>query len=131
MDNQETLEEEQTEDSLLPEVVFNACEKAKSSGYIPYWLIVNGYSFVYRPVNRKEWREFSRDQNRELMAAADDSELHVEIKNQYTEKLVKECLLYSEIPVDDTCGAGYVDTLFDAILVDSGFGQPDMASIRV
>ena len=65
------------------------------------------------------------------MEAQDDTEKQVDIKNEYTEKMVVQCMIYSDVSVDDSLGAGYVDTLFDAILVDSGFGQPDMPSINM
>ena len=125
-------EEEALEEmDMTPQEITDAVEGAKKAGLRPYWIMLNGFHFIYRPINRKEWREMTRSQNKEMLAAQDDTEKQVDIKNEYTEKTVIQCLIYSDIPVDDSLGAGYVDTLFDAILVDSGFGQPDMPSVNM
>lgn len=135
MDNQIEIEVEEEEEEVvqeldtIPEDIKKAVNSAKENNQRPYWIMLNGFNFIYRPITRKEWRDITRAQNKEMIAAQDDSERQVDIKNEYTEKTVTQCLLYSDVPVDDTLGAGYVDTLFDAILVDSGFGQPDMPSI--
>ena len=125
-------QEDQVEEfSFIPQEVKEASEKAKAEGLTPYWLSINSYSFVYRPITRKEWKTITRDQNKEILEADEDLEKQLDIKNHYTELLVKNCLVYSDISVDESFGAGYVDTLFEAILVDSGFGQPDQPSIRL
>ncbi len=115
----------------IPDTIAKAVEEARDKGFRPYWIMLNGYNFVYRPINRKEWRELTKTQNRAMMEAQDDPEIQVDLKNEQTEKMVRTCLIYSDVPVDDNLGAGYVDTLFDVILVDSGFGQPDMPSINM
>lgn len=115
----------------LPEGVREAADKAKKEGLRPYWVTLNGISFVYRPIKRKEWRELTRKQNKELIDVGEDQLALAEIKSKYVEEIVGMCVLWSEIPVDDNLGAGYVETLSDAILIDSGFGTPDVPSIEV
>jgi len=117
--------------NMLPEDVKEAAEKAKADGFRPYWITLNGVSFVYRPIKRKEWRELTRAQNKELVASQEDPLELAEIKAKYVEEIVKMCVLWSELPIDDNLGAGYVETLSDAILIDSGFGSPDVPSVEV
>ena len=111
--------------------VQEAAEQAKKDGFRPYCVSINGQNFVYRPIKRSEWKGLTRRQNTELIDAQEDPIKLTEIKEKYIEEIVQMCVLWSEVPVDDNLGAGYVETLSDAILIDSGFGQPDGPSQEV
>jgi len=115
----------------LPEEAKEVVERAKAAGKRPYWVVINGITFVYRPVTRREWRNLMREQNEALSKTIDDPVGQLEVKNDYTELTVKTCMIWSEVPIDDDLGAGYVDSLCEAVLVDSGFGPPDGPSAEV
>jgi hypothetical protein len=105
-----------------------AAEKAKADGIAPMFIVIAGNQYVYRPVNRKEWREHLKKQNAALAEVGEDRAAAFEVQEDSKEALVYSALIYRDGSI---VPAGAIDVLSDAILIESGFGPPETEPIRL
>jgi predicted HNH restriction endonuclease len=105
-----------------------AAEKAKAEGLVTMFIVIAGTQYVYRPINRKEWREHLKTQNKAIAEAGEDKVKIFEVQEDAKEALVEAALVYNESSV---VPAGAIDILSDVILIESGFGPPETEPIRL
>lgn len=85
-----------------------------------------GEVYIYHHLTRGEWKKLKA-----LMAKLQQSENADEIEEKLKEKVVLHCILWPK--VDDTwldrCKAGVIDSLYQMILLNSGFLTPQQAML--
>lgn len=103
---------------------------AKSQDKSPCFVILNGHEYVYTGLSREKWREHNKKQNQLLVQAqeAQDLVLMEEIKEDAKEDLVKGQVLFTS---EKVISAGAIEYLSDFILMESGFGPPEMEPVRL
>lgn len=115
--------------SLMPKEAVAIVENAKANGAKPYTVQIGDDFYVYRSLSRFEYKQLSMDMAKQaasLMAQAEDpnsGKLMVQMKTE--EMIVKKACIYpamddmliKEVP------AGVIETLHNAIMMSSGFGQ--------
>jgi len=107
-----------------------AADKAKEEGLEVVYTRIAGKEFLFRPVDRSEWRQLISRRNKLLMDAGEDQAKAVEIQEDEMEELVRSCLLFPEVEVEKL-RAGVVGTLGDQIMFESGFGGADIEPVRL
>jgi len=111
------------------EAALAASAGAKEQGYEPLYVKIAGKEFVYRFVERSEWRTLLKARN-EAMAQAIDDQAKLEVAEKEIESLLEVCLIYSTDPIEKL-PAGTVQLISDAILVASGFGGLDAEPVKL
>jgi hypothetical protein len=127
--NDDLLEELEKRAEPSPEAV-KASEGAKKKSLVPVFIRISNIEFLYRSLNRKEWRSMVKDQNVAITEAGEDLVQIAEVKEDAKEKMVKAALIWSSFK-GRNLPAGAVEVLADAILLESGFGPPDNEPIRM
>jgi hypothetical protein len=108
-----------------------AADKAKAQGFQPVYVKISGQEYLYRGVTRQEWRDLLQRQNQKIAAADEDLVKIAAIKEDEMEELVKTALMYPSLPANGSIGAGVVQSLADAVLLESGFAGPEMEPVRL
>lgn len=85
-----------------------------------------GEVYIYHHLTRGEWKKL-----KELMARLQESENADEIEEQLKEKVVMHCILWPSVDANwlDKCKAGVIDSLYQMILLNSGFLTPQQAML--
>lgn len=85
-----------------------------------------GEVYIYHHLTRGEWKKL-----KELMARLQESSNGDEIEEQLKEKVVMHCVLWPSVDAEwlDKCKAGVVDSLYQMILLNSGFLTPQQAML--
>lgn len=85
-----------------------------------------GEVYIYHHLTRGEWKKL-----KELMAKLQESENADEIEEKLKEKIVLHCILWPSVNPQwlDNCKAGVVDSLYQMILLNSGFLTPQQAML--
>lgn len=85
-----------------------------------------GEVYIYHHLTRGEWKKL-----KELMAKLQESENADQIEEQLKEKVVVHCILWPSVDMNwlDKCKAGVVDSLYQMILLNSGFLTPQQAML--
>lgn len=85
-----------------------------------------GEVYIYHHLTRGEWKKL-----KELMSKLQESENADQIEEQLKEKVVVHCILWPSIDMNwlDKCKAGVVDSLYQMILLNSGFLTPQQAML--
>ena len=115
--------------SLMPQDAVVIIEKAKQSGIQPYTIQVGDDFFVYRTISRLEYKTLlveQAQQAEQLMANAPTPTVgRVTVNTKNEDALVLRCTLYPEITAlnINQHPAGAIETLNNAIMASSGFGQ--------
>ena len=108
-----------------------AADAAKSDGFQPMYTMISNQEYVYRGVTRSEWRELLDRQNKKILEAGEDPVKVASIKEDEMENLVKAGLIYPELGDDSQVGAGIIQSLADAVLLESGFAGPEVEPVRL
>jgi hypothetical protein len=107
-----------------------AAADAKTEGFQPMYVKISGNEYVYRGVTRQEWRDLLQRQNLKIAESGEDAVKIAAIKEDEMEELVKASLIYPT-EVNDNIAAGVVQSLADAVLLESGFAGPEMEPVRL
>ena len=85
-----------------------------------------GEVYIYHHLTRGEWKKL-----KELMARLQESSNSDEIEEQLKEKVVGHCILWPAVDAVwlDRCKAGVIDSLYQMILLNSGFLSPQQAML--
>lgn len=85
-----------------------------------------GEVYIYHHLTRGEWKKL-----KELMTRLQESENADEIEEQLKEKVVMHCILWPSVDANwlDKCKAGVIDSLYQMILLNSGFLTPQQAML--
>jgi len=130
--------------SLNPEVQ-QIVDSAKALGHLVYSMNINGIKYIYRSINRSEFKELQELMVREAEAAKIESDSKkkdipdkdprldainqaletkaAEIREKGEERLVAKGVLYPKISTNTP--AGVSTTLADRIMEASGFGAEE------
>jgi len=106
-----------------------AAENAKAEGYEPLYTKIAGKEFVYRALERAEWRALVKARNQSMEAAKTDLE-KAEVAEQELEEILKVCLVYSSQPIEKL-PAGSIQAVCEMIMADSGFAGPEIQTIKL
>jgi hypothetical protein len=115
--------------SMMPKDALAAAEQAKQAGTQPYTVQVGEDFYVYRTINRFEFRAFTMDQAKQitqLMESAEDptqGQILAQIKRE--EALVMKCVVHpvlNEFSIKEL-PAGVIETIHNSIMATSGFGM--------
>lgn len=110
-----------------------AADALKAKGGSPIYIVIAGTEFVYRPINRNEWRELKDSMTRKIAEFQgnekdpDSPEAAIKLDQLREEEMVKVmeiAKVYYADSIDD-CPAGVVDALSNAIMESSGFAGPE------
>jgi hypothetical protein len=85
-----------------------------------------GEVYVYHHLTRSEWKKI-----KELMNKLRESEDADEVEEKLKEKVVMYCVLYPSLNNNwlEYCKAGVLDSLYQMILLNSGFLTPQQAML--
>lgn len=111
-------------------------ESAKSSGCVVEHITLGGKDFIYRSLNRFEWKSLQQDAMRKAKGPDGnvDPTKVVEIKDESEDAVVMKALIY---PKHETVSelssypAGHISQLADRITELTGFGDMDVAPTRL
>lgn len=117
-------------DVKISPAVKEAADKAKASGFEVSFTKIAGKEFLFRPVNRQEWRGLLKARNAAMLAAGEDKLKQAEVLEQELENLLTVSLIYPDKGLE-TLPAGTVQTLCDAIMVASGFTGTDSEPVKL
>lgn len=108
----------------------DAVVQAKTDNKTPCFVILNGHEYIYTGLTRAQWRAHNKKQNELLVTAQEDQDLVLmeEIKEDAKEELVHSQVLFSD---EKVISAGAIEYLADFILMESGFGPPEMEPVRL
>lgn len=83
--------------------------------------------YIYHHLTRGEWRKIKEIMNK-LKESSDDADL---IEEKLKEKVVLYCVLFPSVNEQwlDNCKAGVLDSLYQMILLNSGFLTPQQAML--
>ena len=83
--------------------------------------------YIYHHLTRGEWRKIKEIMNK-LKETSDDAEL---IEEKLKEKVVLYCVLFPSVSEEwlENCKAGVLDSLYQMILLNSGFLTPQQAML--
>lgn len=107
-----------------------AAEEAKAEGFQPMYVKISGQEYVYRGVTRQEWRDLLQRQNVRIAEAGEDAVKIAAIKEDEMEELVKASLVFP-VEIAENMPAGVVQSLADAVLLESGFAGPEMEPVKL
>lgn len=114
---------------ILPEEAKIVVEAAKKSGISPYLIQLGEEYFVYRTMNRLEYKDFLMTQAKQAEALIKDAESETSARiltaQRAEDNLVIRCTLYPKIDELSikSIPAGYIETLHNTIMSTTGFGQ--------
>jgi hypothetical protein len=108
-----------------------AADKAKVDGHQPMYTVISAQEYVYRGITRAEWRDLLDRQNTKIADAGEDPVKVASIKEDEMENLVKAGLIYPDFEDNMKVGAGVVQSLADAVLLESGFAGPEVEPVRL
>ena len=133
----ETAQEENMRDQLLnilanvedaPSVAeINAWKDSYGKNGIHVMAFGEDEAYVYHHLTRKEWRQI-KTLMAKLKETTDDGE---EIEEQLKEKVVLYCVLFPKLDSKwlEYCKAGAIDSLYQMILLNSGFLTPQQSML--
>lgn len=133
MEQEAVKEVEVSEKDMRPklsEEAQKALDVAKEKGLRPSYIIIANQEYIYRGINRKEWREIVSKRNNAIMAAEEDQVKIADIQEDEVELIAGLCLVYPEYDIN-TIGAGTVQHLADLVLFEAGFGGPDIQAVKL
>ena len=107
-----------------------ALDDAKALGLRPSYIIIANQEYIYRGINRKEWREIVSKRNNAIIDADEDQVKIADIQEDEVEFITSLCLLYPEYDTN-TIGAGTVQHLADLVLFEAGFGGPEIEAVKL
>jgi len=108
-----------------------AADAAKEQGFQPMYTLISNQEYVYRGITRSEWRELLDRQNKNIADVEEDPVKVAAIKEDEMENLVKTGLLYPDLGDGAQIGAGVIQSLADAVLLESGFAGPEVEPVRL
>jgi len=108
-----------------------AADKLKTEGFQPMYTVISSQEYIYRGITRQEWRDLLDRQNQKLAEAGEDAVKAAAIKEDEMENLVKVGLAYPVLSSNTQVGAGVIQSLADAILLESGFAGPEVEPVRL
>ena len=108
-----------------------AADAAKEQGFQPLYTVISNQEYIYRGITRSEWRELLDRQNKNIADSGEDPVKIAAIKEDEMENLVKMGLIYPELDSEAQIGAGVVQSLADAVLLESGFAGPEVEPVRL
>jgi hypothetical protein len=115
--------------SLMPAECKSIVEQAKQSGIQPYTVQIGDDFYIYRTINRLEFRKLMMDQSEEaeklVQQAENQSAGRILMSLRQEETLVQRCVLYpsiSQLNIGEY-PAGIIETLHNGIMFSSGFNQ--------
>ena len=119
-----------TVEPAMSDAAASAAKQAKGEDKTPCFVILNGHEYIYTGLSRAQWRAHNKKQNKLLVSAqeAQDLVLMEEIKEDAKEQLVNSQVLFSS---EKVISAGAIEYLSDFILMESGFGPPEMEPVRL
>lgn len=81
--------------------------------------------YIYHHITRKQWRTI-----KDLMAKVEGREAE-ELEEKLKEKVTVSCILYPKLNQNwiENCKAGIIDSLYQMILLNSGFLTPQQAML--
>jgi hypothetical protein len=115
----------------LGEKVIAEVKAAKDSGCVIEHILLGDTDFIYRSLNRQEWKVLQRaslDKAKDAEGNVDPMKV-VEIKDESEDAVVMKALIY---PKHESASelqgypAGYISRLADHITVLSGFGENEV-----
>ena len=109
----------------------SAADKAKEDGFQPMYTVVAGQEFVFRGVTRSEWRELLDRRNAKVQEAGEDPVKQAAIQEDEMEHLCQIATIFPSEFDNEKMGAGTVQALSDAILIESGFAGPEVEPVRL
>ncbi|RMG69778.1 MAG: hypothetical protein D6710_08305 [Nitrospirae bacterium] len=118
-------------DHKVSEQAQAAADRLKEQGYTPVYTVIAGQEFVFRPITRAEWRELIRRRNQQAAEAGDNQIAIAEIQEDSAEEFTKMAVVYPENFDVSKAPAGIVNSLSDAILLESGFAGPDVEPVKL
>lgn len=85
-----------------------------------------GEVYIYHHLTRGEWKKL-----KELMTRLQESSNSNEIEEKLKEKVVLHCILFPKVDAKwlEMCKAGVIDSLYQMILLNSGFLTPQQAML--
>jgi len=106
--------------------VINAWKERYGRSGIHVMAFGEGEVYIYHHLTRGEWKKL-----KELMTKLQESENSDEIEEKLKEKVVLHCILWPQVNYEwlDLCKAGVVDSLYQMILLNSGFLTPQQAML--
>jgi hypothetical protein len=121
----------------LGNAVKTKVEQAKATGCIIEHLDLGGTDFVYRSLNRSEWKELQTESinkaKGEEGGVLDPLRL-AELKEEGEDAVVLAALIFPEhkdAKELNSYPAGYVSQLADRVTELSGFGEPEVEPVRL
>jgi hypothetical protein len=134
-----------TDKTKLPDEVQAAVDTAKAQGHVVFSIKLAGVRYIYRSINRKEFRELQSliaDEAEQAKVKAEkskagmedndprlvdiDAQLEktaIEIREQSEDRLVRKGLLHPEL--SENTPAGVATTIADRIMEASAFGSEE------
>lgn len=81
--------------------------------------------YIYHHITRKQWKTI-----KDLMSKVEGKEAE-ELEEKLKEKVTLSCILYPKLNMNwiDNCKAGVIDSLYQMILLNSGFLTPQQAML--
>jgi hypothetical protein len=122
--------EEEVQGPELSKEVKAALDTIKKEGHRASYVTIANQEYIYRGINRKEWREIVSKRNQRIVEAGEDQAMIAEIQEDEVELITSMCLLYPEFALE-SIGAGTVQHLADLVLFEAGFGGPDIQAVKV
>ena len=107
-----------------------AVETNKQKGIEVHFAKVAGKEYLFKPINRAEWKILLKKRNEAMQQAGDDELKKAEVLEQELESLLSIALLYSADPIENV-PAGAVQSICDAIMVESGFTGLESEPIKL
>lgn len=106
--------------------LINAWKETYGKNGIHVMAFGEGDVYVYHHLTRGEWKKI-----KELMAKMRESENADEVEEKLKEKVVLYCILWPSVDDRwlDYCKAGILDSLYQMILLNSGFLTPQQAML--
>lgn len=114
------------EENPPTEEMIDAWKGAYGKSGIHVMAFGEGEVYIYHHLTRGEWKKL-----KELMARLQESSNADDIEEQLKEKVVMHCILWPSLSPDwlDKCKAGVIDSLYQMILLNSGFLTPQQAML--
>lgn len=114
------------EDNPPSEEMINAWKERYGKNGIHVMAFGEGEVYIYHHLTRGEWKKI-----KELMARLQETEDADEVEEKLKEKVVLYCILFPSVDGNwlDQCKAGVLDSLYQMILLNSGFLTPQQAML--
>jgi len=129
-----------TAESVMRSQIYDLLDKrpdAPSDEQIKYWKQEYGNNgihvmafgtdevYIYHHITRKQWKTI-----KDLMSKVEGKEAE-ELEEKLKEKVTLSCILYPKVSPTwiDNCKAGIIDSLYQMILLNSGFLTPQQAML--